>query len=158
MCRVLFIGYGNDLRSDDGAARHAAEIVEEWNLPGVRVISKHQLTPELAEEVAWAKTVIFADSYAAHAGDGCRTVNVSPTKPPETLTHTVQPGMLLWYAQFMYDRCPTAWLMAIPSIDFSLGDGLSPTAQAGVREAANGVREIIERQGRLYGIESACTK
>ena len=45
----LVIGYGNDLRSDDGAGRAVADRISEMELPGVAVRSVMQLTPELVK-------------------------------------------------------------------------------------------------------------
>ena len=55
MPRCLVIGFGNALRSDDGAGFKAAVLLEaELSSPTVSVIATHQLTPELAEPVARA--------------------------------------------------------------------------------------------------------
>lgn len=61
--RVIVIGYGNTLRSDDGAGQKVAEILASWHLPQVRSISVHQLTPELAAPIAEAELAIFVDVY-----------------------------------------------------------------------------------------------
>lgn len=61
--RVIVIGYGNTLRSDDGAGQQVAEIIVHWHLPQVRSISVHQLTPELAAPIAEAELAIFIDVY-----------------------------------------------------------------------------------------------
>ncbi len=45
MTKVLVIGYGNTLRSDDGAGKRVAELVAEWQLLNVRSLLVHQLTP-----------------------------------------------------------------------------------------------------------------
>ncbi|MGF1587982.1 MAG: hydrogenase maturation protease [Pleurocapsa sp.] len=58
----LVIGYGNTLRSDDGAGQSAANQIAAWGLPNVRSLAVHQLTPELAEDIANADTVIFVDA------------------------------------------------------------------------------------------------
>jgi hydrogenase maturation protease len=44
---LLVIGYGNELRSDDGVGPRVARAVAEWRLPGVEAIAVHQLTLEL---------------------------------------------------------------------------------------------------------------
>ena len=60
--RSLVIGYGNDLRSDDGAGRVVADRISALDLPGVSVRSVLQLTPELALEMAETETVVFVDA------------------------------------------------------------------------------------------------
>jgi hydrogenase maturation protease len=63
MPRILIIGYGNPLKSDDGLGWHAAqELSRELTPPGVKVIRAHQLTPELAEEASTAELVLFIDA------------------------------------------------------------------------------------------------
>ena len=59
---ILVIGYGNELRGDDGIGPRVAEAVAARNHPGVRVRIVCQLVPELAAELAEARTVIFVDA------------------------------------------------------------------------------------------------
>ena len=54
---TLVIGYGNDLRTDDGAGRWVAERIESFDLPGVSVRSVPQLTPELTLDIAGTRLV-----------------------------------------------------------------------------------------------------
>lgn len=42
---ILMIGYGNDLRSDNGADRWVSNQIEAMDLPNVEVLSIMQLTP-----------------------------------------------------------------------------------------------------------------
>lgn len=65
--RVIAIGYGNTLRSDDGAGQKVAEILASWHLPQMRSISVHQLTPELAALLAEVELAIFVDVYQVEA-------------------------------------------------------------------------------------------
>jgi hypothetical protein len=60
--RLLVIGYGNELRGDDGVGPAAARAVAAWNEPGVQGIATHQLTPELADAIAGAEEVVFVDA------------------------------------------------------------------------------------------------
>ena len=62
--RWLAIGIGNTLRRDDGIGPWLAERIEEWRLPGIRTKTVHQLTPEIAAEIAEANAVLFLDASA----------------------------------------------------------------------------------------------
>lgn len=64
---ILIIGYGNNLRSDDGVGRYLAEIIEQQQLPLVKALSVHQLTPELVLEIADSQAVIFIDAIAGES-------------------------------------------------------------------------------------------
>ena len=60
---VLVIGYGNPLRGDDGAGWKAAELLaEDPRLAGAVVLARHQLTPELADDVSRASLVVLVDA------------------------------------------------------------------------------------------------
>src|SRR5579872_2398967 len=72
---VLIIGYGSWLRGDDAAGRLAARRLAERGFDAVDV---HQLTPELADRVASAGTVVFLD---ADAGLAPGAVTVRPVTP-----------------------------------------------------------------------------
>lgn len=72
---TLIIGYGNTLRGDDGVGYRIAEIFEqeedgleshysEESRHTVRSHPCHQLTPDLAAELAQADRVIFVDAIA----------------------------------------------------------------------------------------------
>jgi hydrogenase maturation protease len=79
--QVVVIGYGNTLRSDDGAGQQVATLVEDWQLPQVRSLAVHQLTPELAAELATAQMVIFVDAYPESSTAGRQH---SPPKSPKS--------------------------------------------------------------------------
>ena len=65
MGKVLIIGYGNPLRSDDGFGWHASRLIAR-ELAGhdVEVITCHQLTPELAEPLSQCSQAVFIDADA----------------------------------------------------------------------------------------------
>src|SRR5947208_15429626 len=64
---ILVVGYGNELRGDDAAGPRIAREVAAWGLPQVRTLAAHQLTPELAAELAHADAAIFVDAYLTDA-------------------------------------------------------------------------------------------
>ena len=61
--RCLILACGNTLREDDGVGPFLAQWAEEhWRDDArVRVLCDHQWTPDMAEEIAAAETVIFVD-------------------------------------------------------------------------------------------------
>ena len=58
--KVIAIGFGNTLRGDDGAGCELATILERSE-PGVIVLVRHALLPELATTLAGADGVLFLD-------------------------------------------------------------------------------------------------
>src|SRR5262249_5822451 len=106
--RLLVIGYGNELRCDDGVGPRAARAVAAWQLPGVAAVAAHQLTPELAERIGAAERVVFVD---AGPGDVVLTRSIEPGRAALVLGHTGEPRELLALAEALYGRRPEAWLI-----------------------------------------------
>lgn len=131
---ILVIGYGNTLRGDDALGPRAAEAVARWNRPGVSVVSVQQLTPELAEPIATARLVLFLDARFVPGGSAMlQPIHADPS--PSPLGHVSTPHRLLALAGVVYAAVPSAWLLTLPAVDFSLREGLSPQGEAALREA-----------------------
>ena len=63
MAYVLVIGYGNDLRCDDGIGQKVAkELNLNSSFTNLKSLAVSQLTPELAETIVKADIVIFVDA------------------------------------------------------------------------------------------------
>ncbi len=133
MRSILVIGYGNELRRDDALGPKVAGILESRHWPGLRVITCHQLTPELADPISRADAVLFIDAAVATT-----EVRVQPLKagsPPTASGHTSDPSTLLGLAQALSGRSPRAWWLTVPAFDTGFGEGLSEPAQAHLRAA-----------------------
>jgi hydrogenase maturation protease len=135
---LLVIGYGNELRRDDGVGPHVARAVAAWGERGVRALAVHQLTPELTEDIAGAEEVVFVDAAAelsfapvAAAASGALT------------EHACGPAALLALAEALYGRRPAAWLLTVPARDLDFGEGLSPETEADLARALGHVRRRL---------------
>jgi hydrogenase maturation protease len=152
---VLVIGYGNTLRGDDGIGYQVAETVAEWQLPQVRSIVVHQLLPELAADIAEVEIVVFVDAIVA----------IDPPTPEIAITpifaggdenfstHIITPQLLLGITQKLYCATPIAYLLTIPSIDFTLGTTLSPLASRGKNLALDYLKSAVGVGGQFGSIE-----
>jgi hydrogenase maturation protease len=141
---TLVVGYGSDLRGDDAVGRRVAERVRAWALPHVRVISAHQLTPDLASPIAEARRVLFIDAHPA-AACRCRRVHpLGPTLSATHLGHSGTPQTLLGWARIAYGASPDAWWITLPALTFGLGAGLSPGTEAAMQDAMPAIRRLLE--------------
>jgi hydrogenase maturation protease len=141
MADVLVIGYGNPLRGDDGIGPAVAADVARLGLPGVRVLEDHQLTPELAAELAEVQLAVFVD--AAVGGDPVTCVRLEATAAAAAMTHAADPRALLALARALYGRVPEAWLVTAGGEDFGFRDGLSPTGRENACRAVSRVGGLI---------------
>ncbi|MEB3827455.1 hydrogenase maturation protease [Phormidium sp. CCY1219] len=145
---VLAIGYGNDLRSDDGLGQRVAERVASWQLPQVRSLAVHQLTPELAEPLSEADVAIFIDAYPATETQQVQVVKLDCPHTlsgvgASTLDHSSDPRSLLTLAEALYGHAPQAWFVAIPATNFEFGESFSPTAQRAMGDALTQIDRLI---------------
>jgi hydrogenase maturation protease len=137
--RLLVIGYGNTLFGDDGLGQLIAQHVADWAVPGVLALARHELTPELAADIAAADEVIFVDA-ALHT-DGVVFVPLGPApREREGIEHALTPAALLALAQAAYAHAPRhAWQLLVPARDFTLGGSLSEVARDGLARALQGI-------------------
>ena len=121
MKHVLVIAYGNRLRSDDGIAWQAGEVLRRELPDGAKVICVHQLTPELAEDIALADRVIFLDasSKGEPGSIRCHTVFAQPGEL--RFSHQLEPGQVLYLSQHLYSADPQAFLISIAGQCFAHG-------------------------------------
>ncbi|MFE4107587.1 hydrogenase maturation protease [Almyronema epifaneia] len=140
----LVIGYGNTLRSDDGVGWRVAEQVEDWQWPGVRSLACHQLTPELAADMAPVATVIFVDAVSADLMPQVQIEPLQPSQQQASLGHFSQPRSLLALTQALYSHTPTAYAIWIPAANFEFGEQLSSLAQAGALQALEIIQNLVK--------------
>ena len=141
---LLVIGYGNELRSDDGVGARVAATVAEWKISGVGAIVCHQLTPELAEPIAAADSVVFVD--ASVNGDiSVGLCIIEPTIAAQTMAHAANPGALLCLAKTLFGHCPSAYWMTIPIENVAFGNKFSPLAEVGFQIALRKIRLLAAK-------------
>lgn len=138
---MLIIGYGNELRGDDGVGPKTVEAIAALKLPGVQCLSCHQLTPELAETISRANRVVFVDAAVTEAG----TVEVQELAAAESAVnspHSINPAVLLGMAKQLYGSSPRAWLVTIPVRSTDFIEKLTPLAERGMAEAIQRIQAL----------------
>ena len=133
---MLLLGIGNELRGDDGAGPRVARALEgrvSWDVRAV-----HGLTPELADDLAEVDLALFVDAHADLAltqptWTHLRVAAATPGTP--LLGHALDVPGLLGLTARLHGRAPRAATLSLPARDFSLGETLTPTAEAGVAAA-----------------------
>jgi hydrogenase maturation protease len=121
---ALVLGFGNELRGDDGIGQAVARVIEAGRWPGVRVCSCHQLTPEVAELLAGVELAIFVDS-CANSGHPIQINRARPMPSIPRLTHSCTPETLLALAGTLYGSVPEAWFVTVRAQYFDAGLHLS---------------------------------
>jgi hydrogenase maturation protease len=138
MPRVLIIAYGNPMRSDDGIAWRAADLlVGQFSSAEVEILRVHQLAPELAEEITRCDTVIFVDAASADGAIGkpgeirCLEIGSSKEGPPR-FSHQLSPSAVVALARQLYGAAPRAFSVTLTGQCFDHGESLSALVEGAI--------------------------
>jgi hydrogenase maturation protease len=141
--KIVVIGYGNSLRTDDGVGPYVATSVASWGVPELVSVAVHQLTPELAELLASATLAIFVDARLTSGGENVEILPLELSIDHRIHGHVCDPRSLLALALALHGRTPQSWLATIPAANFSVGEGLSITARRGVQQALDSIAALL---------------
>lgn len=139
----MVIGYGNELRGDDGIGPKIAETIASWHLSSVKSLAVHQLTPELAADLATMDLVVFVDACMTNQPFDVQVQSISPTTNGVFDGHLSDPKSLLALTQSLYSHCPLAFLVTVPGVNFEICDRISPIAQTGIAIALTKIINIL---------------
>ena len=155
---VLVVGYGNDLRSDDGAGRWVADRLEDLALDGVEVRSMSQLTPEVALLAAGRRLVVFVDASVDADSLRLTDVVVDAERPGgagdgSVMTHHGNPASVLEMTAAVGRPPDRVVLVSIPATDLEMGFAFTPpTAVAAERAVAAITELIVGLEGREHSM------
>jgi hydrogenase maturation protease len=145
--RCLILACGNTLRGDDGVGPWLAAWGEERFSaePSVRVISRQQWTPELAEDVAHAGTVVFVDCAVDASPGTVRVACVHPARAEGALaTHHLSAPELLALGWELYGSGPShALLLTIGAGSTDLCETFSKSVNEVLPEACRMLEDTI---------------
>lgn len=125
----LIIGYGNSLRTDDGAGWHAAaQALADKRFQNTRVLQAFQLLPEMAYDIAEADLLILLDARESlNAEPGTITTRTIQPMAEESgiSSHHVTPEALLALTAELGLEVPRAFAVEIAARHFDDGPELT---------------------------------
>lgn len=138
---MLVIGVGSLLRTDDAVGRVVADRLAALHLDDVEVASVHQLTPELAPELAGRRLVVLVDAAVDTDTVSARPIEIDDSG--ELMTHHLGPAGLLAFAARLGWRPTRAVAVRIPVRDLAVGTALSRQGEALVEQALTEVLALV---------------
>jgi len=156
MKNILFLGYGNPDRGDDGAAWHILKMLlsergifnpDLFDMEIVPLTSdtdlwfNFQLLPEIADLLVQYKKAVFLD---AHKGDIKNDLNFQEVKPAyhnAPFTHHLPPESLLALAESIYGYYPHSWLISVRGYVFDFERKLTSQTLALCNRAVTLIKE-----------------
>jgi hydrogenase maturation protease len=147
--RCLILACGSTLRGDDGVGPWLADWAEQHfsNQPAIRVVSRQQWTPDLAEDIAQADSVLFIDCSMESASGTVRITQVHPASTTQGLaTHHQGASELLAFTRELYDSLPrTALLLTIGAGTTELGEEFSESVLKAIPHACTLLEQTVMR-------------
>jgi len=145
---ILFYGYGNPGRGDDGLGPALAAAVEEMRLPDIDVDANYQLTVEDAAVLSDYQAVIFADaSLTGPAPFWFSRIDDSETGRLGFTSHSVSPVQVVALARDMFGSRVPAYTLGIRGYAFGeLDEGLSDGAKENLGKAIAFVRTALRER------------
>jgi hydrogenase maturation protease len=148
--RRLILACGNTLRSDDGVGLWLAAWAEQRfsNQSEIKIIARQQWTPELAEDVSRAESVLFIDCSVDSPPGSIRLTAVEPAVAGQGIaTHHSGAAELLALARDYYACLPkNAQLLTIGAGSTELGEVFSEAVTAVLPEACRLIEVFVAHQ------------
>lgn len=140
---ALIIGIGNPLRSDDGLGWAVAQRLACDTQESSAIYTVHQLTPELAQQMAQARLVVMIDA-SCEGEPGAVSVRAlsAPALPGGAGTHQTTPEELVALTAAVYGSCPPVVLVTITGADFGIGEQLSSVVARKIAQVSAIVRQM----------------
>lgn len=143
---ILFIGYGNPGRQDDGLGPAFIQSLECVNgvAEKVTLTSNYQLTVEDALDIADYEKVVFIDA-SLNATEPFSFNKLETSSEQSLGSHQLLPESVLQLCQTLYHAKPDAYVLAIRGYEFDdFKEALSAQAQANLNAALNFAMQWID--------------
>ncbi len=145
--KILFYGYGNPGRSDDGLGIRFTEELEKYvrahGLTGIDFDSNYQLNIEDADTISRYDRVYFCDASQEEMDGFCITP-VSPSDAHVEFTmHAVSPAFVLDLCRKIYGKSPDTRLIHIKGYHWDFKEGLSKNAEKNLKSALSAFQELL---------------
>jgi hydrogenase maturation protease len=126
--KTLVIGFGNTVRTDDGAGIWIAEKLSAVQIAGVVVETTHQLSLDLLEEFERYSRVLFID--ASVEGEPVLFAPVgTPDVPVPPTAHHCTPADLISTYNHLYNRSIEGYFCTVRGEDFEFGTELTAATE-----------------------------
>jgi hydrogenase maturation protease len=113
----VIIGYGNELRGEDAFGLDVIKELQRLSLKDTKLISGHQLIPEIVLELLDANEIIFIDT--CHDGKNNYSLACSLAQQNSlNLSHHIAPKTIIQILNTLYDNHPDFFIYSMISSSF----------------------------------------
>lgn len=147
--RPLVVGFGNALRGDDAFGWFVAELIaEDPRFADTVVLAVHQLTPELAEDVARASQLVLLDAARSGAPGEIRMTQVQADGGSTSLragllmSHRLDGPELIDLVSELYGEAPPTVMVTVGAGSTDVDAGFSSAVLAAIPTVIEAVAEL----------------
>ncbi len=127
--KILFYGYGNIGRQDDGVGVVFSEQLSKWvednNLQNIDFDSNYQLNIEDAENIKNYDIVFFVDASTKESVNNFDISSIEPNSDVSFTMHAVSPGFILNICSEIGEHQPKSFLVQIKGYEWEFQQPLT---------------------------------
>ena len=148
MKKLLFYGYGNPGRQDDGIGARFVEMVDAWieeeKLTDIYTDCNYQLNIEDSAVVADYETVIFVDASVVEEVEDYKLETIQPNDATIEFTmHAVSTSYVIDLCRKLYGKTPQAYVLHVKAYEFDFIEELTPKAGENMEAAFQFLKKFI---------------
>jgi hydrogenase maturation protease len=145
-CEALVVGIGNMLRADDAFGRVVADrLIGDPRLSTSRVLSCHQLTPELAADFASSRLVVLVDARLAGGRPGSLQIyRLDDHCRAARFDHGVEVSEVVALCEALYGAAPPVVVLSVRAERLDVSESLSATVAEAVQGAVETVVSLLD--------------
>jgi hydrogenase maturation protease len=156
--KILFYGFGNPGRMDDGLGPAFIDALQRKPgiAPGFSFDSNYQLNIEDAWTAAEHDIVVFVDA-SRRPIPAFTFTTLTPAREVTFSTHAVSPQSILALCRDAYEKTPDAYLLEIKGEAWDMAETLSPQAKVNLQKALDFMEPLLTQPSRK-AFAAACRK
>lgn len=113
----VVMGYGNELRGEDAFGLEVIKELQKLSIKDTKLISAHQLTPEMVLELLDAQEIIFIDTCYDKENHYALTCSLTEQNNLN-LSHHISPKMIIYMLKNLYAKEPKFFIYSMMSESF----------------------------------------
>ncbi|MDD2791514.1 MAG: hypothetical protein PHU40_12740, partial [Sulfurimonas sp.] len=113
----IIIGYGNELRGEDAFGVDTIKKLQKLSLKNTKLLSMHQLTPELVLELLGADEIIFIDACYDEKNHYALACSLTEQHNLD-LSHHISPKTIIYMLESLYANVPKFFIYSMMSRRF----------------------------------------
>jgi len=145
--KILFYGYGNPGRQDDGLGINFCEKLRNWakkNHYKIDFDINYQLNIEDSYEISAYDKVIFIDS-SKNLKKSFSFEKIKPVDITYYTSHKMLPENILFLCKKLYNKTPEAYLLTIKGYSWNFKEKLTKKANNNLKTALNYIKKLIPK-------------